>query len=109
MNPMLNCILLGFIKDIVDWMDFGLWLFSMNVRIEMIVTHLKLTCNFSDRWIFIVLIRGKGILDFFFLFLVSLERENMVVGVGDCLKIRSRVLVEYLPYGRICRVVGYAR
>ena len=29
----------------------------------------------------------------------------MVVGVGDNLKIRSRVLVEYLPCGRICRVV----
>ena len=29
----------------------------------------------------------------------------MVVGVGDNLKIRSCVLVEYLPCGRICRVV----
>ena len=29
----------------------------------------------------------------------------MVVGVGDNSKIRSRVLVEYLPCGRICRVV----
>ena len=49
MNPMLNCILLGFIKNIVDWMDFGLWLLSMNARIEVIVRHLELSRNFDDR------------------------------------------------------------
>ena len=49
MNPMLNCILLGFIKNIVDWTDFGLWLLSMNARIEAIVRHLELSHNFGDR------------------------------------------------------------
>ena len=44
-----SCILLGFIKNIVDWTDFGLWLLSMNVRIEAIVRQLELLHNFGDR------------------------------------------------------------